>query len=166
MNPTHFHLVMTHLPIYGLLIGIVILLIGLVRKNQTLKTTATLLFIAMAIVAIPVFLSGEEAEETIEHLIPDVKKSIHEHEERAEKAIWLMAVLGVSSLFSLYAAYKKPSISGTIHILSLIVAIATFAAYVNVGYLGGQIRHTEIRTMDKSIPSSDAILQHEEEDDD
>lgn len=145
MEPTHVHLVLTHLPIYGTLIGLVILLFGLIRKNKTLKVTALILFTAMSIVAIPVFLSGEEAEHTLEELIPDSRKAIHEHEELAEKAIWLMAILGVFSVASLIALRTETNISSLLVWLTFLLAFGTFTQYFFVGKLGGEIRHTEIR---------------------
>lgn len=161
MNPTHVHLVLTHLPIYGTLIGLVILLIGLIKSNKMLKLTAMVLFTCMSAVAIPVFLSGEEAEHTLEELIPDSRKAIHEHEELAEKAIWLMAILGVFSIASIIAIKTDPPYRNILHWLTFLLAFGTFTQYFFVGKLGGEIRHTEIRTADGPAQNLDA--EHHEE---
>ena len=72
MDSTHIHLVLTHFPIVGILLGIAILASGLIIKNKVLKNTAFVTFILMAIVAIPVFLTGEAAEETVEKIIGEL----------------------------------------------------------------------------------------------
>lgn len=118
----------------------------------------------MSLITIPVFLSGEEAEETLEELIPDSRDFIHEHEEAAEKAIWLMATLGISSLISLLALYKSLNASNIIHLMSLIIAVITFIMFMRVANLGGEIRHSEIRQ--STVPVEGAILESQERHDD
>ena len=99
----------------------------------------------MAIVAIPVFLTGEGAEESVENLPGVSEKIIHEHEELAEKAIILMEILGVFSLLAFILMMLKSKFSKIINIIVLIVSIGAFGLIAKVGNLGGQIRHTEIR---------------------
>lgn len=166
MNPTHVHLALTHLPIYGTLIGLVILFIGLLKNNKILKLTAMVLFTCMSIVSIPVYLSGEEAEETMEELIPDSRHAIHEHEELAEKAIWLIAILGVFSVASLIAIKTDPPYRTILHWLTFLLAFGTFTQFFFLGKLGGEIRHTEIRAVDAPTQNTDIELHEESDDDD
>jgi len=146
MDATHIHLVLTHFPIVGTFIGIGVLAYGQFSKNDSIKKLALLLFILMAVMTIPVFLTGEEAEETVEHIAGISENLIEQHEELAEKAIWAMGLLGMLSLLSFFAFIKKSALTKTITLVTLIVSTATGALFVNVGYLGGQIRHSEIRT--------------------
>ena len=62
MDATHLHLILTHFPIVGTIIGIGILAYGQFAKNDAIKKVALVTFILMAILTIPVFLTGEEAE--------------------------------------------------------------------------------------------------------
>ncbi len=144
MDATHLHLVLSHFPIIGTLIGIVILAYGLVSKNIDIQKVALATFILMALFAIPVFLTGEEAEETVERLPGISEQLIENHEELAEKAIWLMGFLGILSVSSFFAIFKKLSFAKTITVITLIVSLGTFGVFAQVGNLGGQIRHTEI----------------------
>ena len=120
----------------------------------------------MALLTIPVFLTGEEAEESVEHLAGVSENIIEEHEELAEKAIWLMGLLGVFSLASFYAIVKKLSFSRTVILITLLISLATLGLFAQVGNLGGQIRHTEIRDGNGSFEERDSRREFEEDDDD
>ena len=68
MDATHLHLMLTHFPIVGTIIGIGVLAYGQFINNNSIKKLALAIFIVMSILTIPVFLTGEGAEETVEHL--------------------------------------------------------------------------------------------------
>jgi uncharacterized membrane protein len=53
---------------------------------------------------------------------------------------------GVVSLLGLYLTIKKSSLANTVALATLFVAIISFGLVARTGYLGGQIRHTEIGT--------------------
>ncbi len=144
MDATHLHLVLSHFPIIGTIIGIVILAYGQISKNIEIQKVALSTFILMAIFAIPVFLTGEGAEETVEKISGISEQLINNHEELAEKAIWLMGFLGILSMISFFAIFKKLSFAKTITIITLIVSLGTFGVFAQLGNLGGGIRHTEI----------------------
>jgi uncharacterized membrane protein len=170
MDSTHLHLILTHFPIVGTAIGIGILAYGHFSKSNEIKKVALVTFVLMAILTIPVFLTGEEAEETVEHIAGVSEELIENHEELAEKAIWLMGFLGVLSLINLLTIIKKLSFAKMISIITLIVSIGTFGLFAKVGSNGGEIRHSEIRTNnvnnDNGIFNSGERGEHEDDDDD
>jgi len=145
MDAAHFHLILNHFPIIGTLIAVAILAYGLYAKNDSIKKVALVTFILMAILTIPVFLTGQEAEEVVEHIAGVSEDIIEEHEELAEKAIWLMGVLGVLAIINFYSITAKISIAKTITIITFAVSLATVGLFAKVGNEGGQIRHSEIR---------------------
>ncbi len=51
MNEAHLHLVVNHFPIIGTILGLGILVVGLLLKNNSVKNTAFFLFIVAAIFA-------------------------------------------------------------------------------------------------------------------
>ena len=111
-----------------------------------IKKVALVTFVLMAILTIPVFLTGEEAEETVEHIAGISEQLIENHEELAEKAIWLMGLLGILSVINFFAIIKKLSFAKMITLITLIVSLGTFGLFAIVGSTGGEIRHSEIRT--------------------
>ena len=151
MDATHIHLLLTHFPIVGTIIGIVILIYGLYSKNESIIKVSLGTFVAMALLTIPVFLTGEDAAETVENIPGVLENTIEAHEELAETAIWLMGLLGVLSIINLYAIFKKFPFTRTITLVTLLVSMATFGLFAQVGNLGGQIRHSEIRDANATI---------------
>jgi uncharacterized membrane protein len=57
-----------------------------------------------------------------------------------------LIILGVSSLFALYVTYKNTTLAKTASLITLTLSLVSFALVAQTGYLGGQIRHTEIST--------------------
>jgi len=167
MDATHLHLILTHFPIVGTIIGFGILTYGLFFKNDEIKKVALATFVLMAILTIPVYLTGEEAEETVENLAGVSEQIIENHEELAEKAIWLMGFLGILSLINFIAISKNLSFAKTLSFITLIVALATFGLFAKVGNTGGEIRHSEIRA--NNVNNDTGVFnssEHEDHDDD
>lgn len=145
MNSTYLHLLLNHFPIIGTLMGSGLLLWGIIKKQtQTQSIAAGILFL-MAIIALPVYLSGEPAEETVENL-PGISETMMElHEESANLAIWIMGITGIISIVAIILHRQKHAFSGKAYLLSFILSVVTFGAMVRTGYYGGRIRHSEIR---------------------
>jgi len=146
MDATHIHLILTHFPIVGTIIGTGILTYGYFSKRNDVIKAALLTFVLMALVTIPVYLTGEDSEESVEHLAGVSERLIENHEELAEKAILFMGLLAVLSSISFLAVLRQFSFAKTITLITLIVSLVTFGIFAQVGNLGGQIRHSEIRT--------------------
>lgn len=144
MNPTHIHLLLNHFPIIGTLIGSTILLYSIIRKQNTGKITGAFIIVIMAIIAIPVFLTGEPAEDSVEHVTGISKALIHEHEEASEKAFWLMEITGVFSLLAIVAYKIKTAFAPKAFLVAFAFSSVTFFAMAWAGNLGGKIRHPEI----------------------
>jgi hypothetical protein len=152
MDPTHLHLMLNHVPIVGIPIGLALLIFGLLLRSGQLRVASLLIFVFCAGIAAVVFLTGEPAEETVESL-PGVSHLVIEaHEESAEVAIWGAVALGaVAALaLALHIPRHLPSVGIRLRTVSL-AAPLLLAAIVAVmlfrtANLGGQIRHTEIRS--------------------
>lgn len=164
MNSAHLHLMLTHFPIVGIIIGILTLAYGQFANSDAIKKVALVMFIALAFLTIAVFLTGNEAEETVENLPGVSENLIENHEELAEKALWLMGFLGVLSIINFYVILKKLTYTKTINLITLIVSLGTFAVFAKVGNEGGKIRHTEIRTTNQN--NIDSFNTENENDDD
>lgn len=146
MNTAHFHLLLNHFPVIGTLIGSGLLLWGIIKKQNNIRSVAAILLALMAIIAIPVYLTGEPAEETVEKLPGVSEAMIKLHEEAATTAIWLMGITGIVSLIALLFTLQKRKVANTIFVTAFILSFACFAAMARTGYYGGQIRHTEIQS--------------------
>lgn len=144
MRPEQIHLALTHVPVIVSLTGLGILIAALIRNNKTLLQTSAWLFIAGALGVLPVYFSGEGAEEAVEHL-PGVAESIIEHhEEMAQFSAVSMGISGLLALALLIRFMGNP-LQPALRWLLLLSGIGTVALMIETAHLGGQIRHTEIR---------------------
>ncbi|MDX1720023.1 MAG: hypothetical protein R3353_07680 [Salegentibacter mishustinae] len=152
MNDAHYHLIVNHLPIVGLLIGILVLIAGLVFNKTEVKLTALGIFIFSAITSIAAFYTGEGAEEVVENLEGISETLIHTHEEYAETFYTLSLILGGLSLLTFILELKKMKFTKYLMILCLVMALVDEVLATYVGSSGGEIRHPEIRNDAKMIP--------------
>jgi hypothetical protein len=145
MNATHFHLLLNHLPVLGIAFGLGLLVFGLWQRSTELKKTALGIFVLVALATVPVYLTGEPAEDGVEKLPGVSKPFMEQHEEAASVGFIAAGVLGIASLAGLIwfrhgralpIWYGRSTVGGALVVGILMAWVAN---------LGGQIRHTEIR---------------------
>jgi hypothetical protein len=144
MNEVHIHLLLNHAPVMGTAFGALLLFYGLFKNSRAIIEASMLAFIITALFAIPVFLTGEPAEESIENIPGIVKSAIETHEENAEVAFWLMEALGIFSLLILIITGKENKMTGVFTKAALVLSLVVFGFMAKVGNDGGKIRHPEI----------------------
>lgn len=148
MDQTHIHLLITHLPVFGSILGALVLAHGLWTKSNQTKIAAYNLLIISSIGAIVAYLTGEAAEETVEKIQGVSKNIIEQHSDFAVFALWSLSILGGASIIGLFLTLKKSPLARLIAIITLIFSLISFGLIARTGYLGGQIRHTEINSPD------------------
>ena len=144
INQTHLHLLITHLPIFGPLFGGIVLGYGLWTKSDQTKIAAYILFIISSIGAGIAYLTGEAAEETVENIPEIIESIIKQHEDFALISLIALIALGVVALIGLFLTVKKSPFIRPVAIFTFIISLVSFGLIARTGYLGGQIRHTEI----------------------
>lgn len=146
MNSAHIHLLLNHFPIVGTVIGFLLMILGFLLKNTTVKRVASGVFIFSALMAIPAFLTGEGAEDAVENL-PGVKEGLSErHENIASVFIWITSILGVFAVIGLLADLLRKPFGKYLYIITLVISMGAIGIAKQLGTTGGEIRHTEIRT--------------------
>src|SRR6202790_1191684 len=107
MNFVHIHLLLNHFPIIGTLVGLGLLLISLVGKNQDLRRASLIIFPVMALLAILAFFSGTGAQGAIKKL-PGVSDALIErHQGAAMLALLFMEITGGLALAALWKSQGK-----------------------------------------------------------
>lgn len=144
MNQAHLHLLITHLPIFGSILGGFVLAHGLWTKSNQTKIAGYILLMVSSIGAGISYLTGEAAEEAVEKIQGVAKEMIERHEDFSLFALIALIVLGVGSLIGLFLTLRKSSLIRTVALVNLLISLISFGLVAWTGYLGGQIRHTEI----------------------
>lgn len=147
VNWAHAHLVINHFPVIGVLGALLVFGYGLARKSDEVKLLGLGLFVLIALITIPVFLTGGAAEKVVKDLdLPGVtESSIGTHSEIALLALALIELLGALALVGLFLFRRSGSLPRWYVALLLVIALASAGIVGLTANLGGQIRHTEIR---------------------
>jgi uncharacterized membrane protein len=79
-------------------------------------------------------------------------------------ALVSLIVLGVFSILGLFLAVRNSSATRKVAFFILFVSLVSFGLVARTGYLGGQIRHTELNTASSSNPTENIIDAKEDND--
>ncbi|MEZ5344234.1 MAG: hypothetical protein R2681_01650 [Pyrinomonadaceae bacterium] len=164
MNYAHIHLILNHIPVIGIGFGILFLAYGFFTKSDEVKKLSLIVFVISAVVAIPVYLTGEPAEEIVENLAGVSKTFIDQHEDAAFYALILMEMTGVIALLNLF--FFSGSFAKKFLIVTSLSAITAAAIIFWTANLGGKIRHTEISADSTQTANPEKKAETEHEDDD
>jgi hypothetical protein len=160
METAYLHLVTNHIPIIGVPFGLAVLLIGLWRSSDEIKSAALAIFVFLGVATVGVYLLGQSGEDFVEDLAGVSHDAIEDHEEAATLGLASVLILAGVSVFGLLRygglARLRPRFrssdadASTSHVyprwfgLVLVnVVLASSAVLGYVGRLGGKIRHTE-----------------------
>lgn len=142
-NAAYLHLISCHIPIIGIPLVLVLLALGMASRSAGVKRAALLLTVLVGLGTIPVFTSGEGAEEILEER-PGVAKGLMDtHEERAEQAViatWVAAGLAALGLLASLRGGSVPGWAASATMLALLVAAVLLPWAARPG---GQISHPE-----------------------
>jgi len=167
MNAAHLHLMLNHVPVLGG-VGVLVLLILSGFKDNFVLAKLTLQFMVfVGIVCLPVYFTGEPAEEIIEHLPGITEVFISQHERFALYSLICTVILAAIGLIGLLN-WKKNSVKAMkCWRFASVVALVNAGLMITTANYGGQIRHTEIRKTDSTIPTTgkEQSLLRERDDD-
>lgn len=144
MNAAHLHLILNHAPLFGVLFGALGLSYAFVRHSDDAARLSLGLVLLAGLLAVPTYLTGEEAEDVVEDLAGVSHDRIEEHEDAGKMAAIGAGLLGLVALGGLLG-FRRTPVPRT---FTLVALVLTLSAAGWIGYtanLGGQIRHTEIR---------------------
>ena len=79
MDLAHLHLLLNHFPIIGTMLGTVLLLYALIKKEGNLQRAVLVIWVLMAALTPIVMNTGEEAEEKVEVIAGIQEDAIKEH---------------------------------------------------------------------------------------
>src|SRR5262245_14675273 len=115
------------------------------RKRMPLRNRADRSFVFTALLALPVYFTGEPAAEVVEHLHGVEESLIEEHEDAALFALLMARATGVVALAGLILFRRAERLPGRIVGAVLVLSLATGGLMGWTANCGGRIRHTEIR---------------------
>ncbi len=162
MNFAHLHLILNHVPVIGIPVALLFLAYGLWAKNLSTQRFSLLVLSGLAIVVLPIYLTGEPAEKLIEHLPGFAESFIEPHEDAAKISLILTLLAGVVA-FVAFWLQKSEQWRSRINLAVMALAVAAMVSLLYTANLGGQVRHTELRS-GSPAPSLEKSEAKEKED--
>ena len=146
MDVLHLHLLLNHVPVIGIPIGAALLAWGLMRAQRAVQRAGLAVLLMMALAAVPVFFTGEPAEERVEHLPGVASAMIERHESAGEQAMIAAQLVWIAAAAALFMSRRQRPLARPAGLAVLVIATVAAGVMARAGYLGGQIRHTELGT--------------------
>lgn len=144
-DPTHLHLLLNHFPTIGFIIGLGLFIVALIARSDDLKRGTLAVFVGIAILSIPTYVTGNAASNAIKDL-PEFSQSIVDtHEGAAFLALIFIQLVGAVSWLGLWQFRRTQRLPGITTAAVLALSFVALALVAGAANIGGEIRHTEIR---------------------
>ena len=112
MAGTYLHLILNHIPVIGIYFGLLLLVIGLLKKNNFIKYLSLWLLLFIAIIAIPTYFSGEAAEHVVEKMPLVSEETMEKHEWAGQLSLIGSMLVG---FFIILAFLNRIDLAAHIH---------------------------------------------------
>jgi uncharacterized membrane protein len=158
MNLAHIHLLLNHFPVIGTIIAVLLFVSAIIENSADLKKASLLTFLGIAILSIPVYMSGKAAEQVIKNLPGVSEHLIVQHENAALPAYVLMEITGALAWFGLWRFRRTSQFGGGTLSVVFLLSVITVGLMANASNLGGQIRHSEIVSNSEASAPVSSVL--------
>jgi hypothetical protein len=152
MMLTYLHLTLNHIPIFGTILLFFLLFHAVIFKKDNLVRIYLWWFAVVALITIPVFLTGDPSSEYLKSFFPGVNQDLIEnHENFGYISLVITLILGVSGLLALRFFKTREILPSWFKYSFLVVSFICVLAISWTGKTGGEIRHNEITSGNTNI---------------
>jgi len=145
-QPEYVHVLLNPLPVYGLLISWIALVIALILKSRSAHIVTLILVFITSISAWPVYEFGEQGYDRVLTMTDDDGHAwLDEHQERAQKLIYLFYLVAGLSAAAIIVPLRWPKSSVPLAIAVVLLGAVALGSGCYIAYAGGKIRHREFR---------------------
>jgi hypothetical protein len=145
VNLAHLHLVINHVPTVGAAAALGLLLLAFVRRNEHLKHAALEGLFVIALLTLPVFVSGVAAQQEMRGRNDISVAAVKIHLDAALIGFTLMEFAGFVAWVALWQWRRRGSAARGVVPAATALLVVSIAAMGIAANLGGNIRHPEIR---------------------
>ena len=146
MNAAHLHLLFNHVPVIGVPIGIALLAWAVGARERGQQRMALSLLVLTGLATGLVYLTGDPAEETVGRLAGVSQALIERHDDFATATLVAAQVLWIMGAITLFLSRHDRPLKSRLVMATLAVGVITSSMLAGTAWLGGQIRHDEIRS--------------------
>src|SRR5262245_12808392 len=150
LNAEHLHLLLNHFPTVGFAIGLGLFLVALFYKSSELKEASLVIFIVIALLSIPTYLSGNASHFALKDKAVLSEPLVQAHQDAALSGLILMELTGMCAFLELWRVrYFARRMNWNLPVI-IVLSIATFGLMARAANIGGELRHPEIRAAGES----------------
>ena len=140
----HVHLLVNHFPTIGMILGLGLLLLSFIRKNDHLKKVSLEVLFLIALATLPVYVSGQAAAETLKGQSGVSADAVMAHNDAALASFIMMEITGFFAWLVLWRMRRIGWPTRGLTYTVLVLSVMTLAAVARAANIGGDIRHPEI----------------------
>jgi uncharacterized membrane protein len=146
VNVTHLHLLLNHVPTVGAIVGLGLLLVAVVRRDERVTHAGLEVLFLIAVLTLPVYMSGVAAHQKLRDQPGVSDDAMRTHHDAALAGFTVTEFAGFVAWIALWQFRRHgraaPGLVPAVVLLSMVALLLMARAAT----LGGEIRHPEIRT--------------------
>ncbi len=144
VNVAHLHLLLNHVPTVGSVVALGLLLLAFIRRDERLKQAAFETLFAIAVLALPVYMTGVAAHQKLRNRPGFSDHAVMVHQDAALGAFTAMELAGFAAWVALWQSRRRGRAAPGLVPATTVLSIAAFVLMARAATLGGDIRHPEI----------------------
>ena len=158
INVSHTHLLINHVPTVGTVIAIGLLMLAIARRNDHVMHVALEVFFGVALLSLPVYVTGVAAAAILEQRPEVSAAAINAHHDAALVAFIIMEIAGMIAWFGLWQMRRLGRLGRATFATMILLSVLSLAAMANAANIGGEIRHPEIKVDESVIAPPGTII--------
>jgi uncharacterized membrane protein len=144
MIPVEAHLFLNHVPIIGLIFGLVFVTIGMSKASTEAIRAGLQIFVAVGVLAVPVGASGLVSANLLASEPWLDARAVATHQLAGILTVILLVAIAALALAALFTLRKAPTVSRAMTRAIIGLALIGLTAALGTAYLGGTLRHAEL----------------------
>lgn len=146
LKPEYVHVLLNPLPVYGLLMGVLVLAVALLARSTAARNIGLVVIVLCSASAWPVLVYGQHGYNELYPLLDtESQQWLNAHMERAEDFIYAFYVTALLGLAALALQKKFQRSAKALTLLTLIAAIVSLGIGGWISRAGGEVSHSEFR---------------------
>jgi uncharacterized membrane protein len=145
VNVAHLHLLLNHVPTVGSVVALGLLILALVRRDERLKHAGLEVLFAIALLTLPVYLSGVAAHQKLRDQPGVSDDAMRVHHDAALAGFTVTELAGFVAWIALWQSRRRGHAARGLVPAVTLLSIVALGLMARAATLGGEIRHPEIR---------------------
>jgi hypothetical protein len=151
VNLTHLHLLLNHVPTVGAIVALGILVVAYVRRDEPLKLVGLEVLFAIAVVTLPVYMSGVAAFQSLRNQPGISETAMRIHQDAALGAFTVAEFAGFVAWVALWQSRRRGQAAPGLVPAATVLSILAVALMARASNLGGDIHHPEIAAASTAV---------------